>query len=126
MNEAQVIREALENGRDYFEGDEPERIAAYDALAALDALEARVEELEEALRGMMDAFGWMPNADVQERMNRAWKRGVAVLSAVQENEKAQQDMEPDPGSFGGHPYSRTERALGYGTDHDPRFQEGEK
>jgi len=26
----------------------------------------------------------------------------------------------DPGSFGGHPYSETERALGYGTKYDPR------
>jgi len=28
---------------------------------------------------------------------------------------------PDPGSFGGHPYSPNERALGYGTISDPRF-----
>jgi hypothetical protein len=27
---------------------------------------------------------------------------------------------PDPGSFGGHPYTPDELALGYGTDHDPR------
>ena len=28
---------------------------------------------------------------------------------------------PDPSSFGGHPYTPDEIALGYGTDHDPRF-----
>ena len=28
---------------------------------------------------------------------------------------------PDPGSFGGHPYTPDEIALGYGTDRDPRF-----
>ena len=28
---------------------------------------------------------------------------------------------PDPGSFGGHPYTPDEIAKGYGTDHDPRF-----
>lgn len=27
---------------------------------------------------------------------------------------------PDPGSFGGHPYSDRERALGYGSKFDPR------
>ena len=28
---------------------------------------------------------------------------------------------PDPGSFGGHPYTENERAVGYGTKYDPRF-----
>lgn len=31
---------------------------------------------------------------------------------------------PDPGSFGGHPYTPEERSLGYGTEHDPRFVDG--
>jgi hypothetical protein len=30
---------------------------------------------------------------------------------------------PDPGSFGGHPYTPDEIALGYGTDNDPRFSD---
>ena len=34
------------------------------------------------------------------------------------------DDGPDPSSFGGHPYTPTERALGCGTDHDPRFAKG--
>ena len=65
---------------------------ADDALAALDSLAADLARTREALAAVRRWYEEEP-----------WKGS------------------PDPGSFGGHPYSDNERAIGYGSYRDPRF-----
>lgn len=51
------------------------------------------------------------------------ERGVGPAHESEVNAANRQEA-PDPGSFGGHPYTPEERSLGYGTEHDPRFVDG--
>lgn len=48
------------------------------------------------------------------------------MGQVADNQEASEPDTPDPGSFGGHPYTPTERALGYGTDNDPRLRSSDR
>jgi hypothetical protein len=91
---ADTIREALSKRFLAPEGTPWAEIEKYeaDAYTALDALAARYDALENALREIRVWFEEEP-----------W-RGA-----------------PSPGDFGGHSYSKAERAIGYGTYRDPRF-----
>jgi hypothetical protein len=66
----------------------------------------KVLEQEEQLAGLRETVGAL--SDEIEGV-RAWFRDEPW------------DGDPDPGSFGGHPYSDNEREIGYGTYRDPRF-----
>jgi len=136
-----AIRRALERlevGREQVEGFPPTRETA---LAALDELVAKAAERDranddvaelnryidsvlrpkcdryrEALEAAGDlAYGWTRPMSDKERLAAICRVVEAALAADRD------PAPPDPGSFGGHPYTPDEIALGYGTDHDPRF-----
>lgn len=85
---------------------------------SLERAEARVTELERA-HDRLVRHHHKAQSHPRDFEVCTWpecRRARAVLGSVPHHEH------PDPSSHGGHPYTPTERALGYGSENDPRFQ----
>jgi len=119
----------------------PGKEEAYWQRRKLDAAIRHMRDLEDYFRlaGGTDDSPNMIRADrvraIYEQISDDYLNGKTYRPMKERAEAAEAEIElvvewfvqkpwselPDPGDFGGHPYSENERAIGYGTYRDPRF-----
>lgn len=141
-DEAQLRASINGLGSEPSEAGGPGKEEAYWQRRKLDAAIRHMRDLEDYFRlaGGTDDSPNMIRADrvraIYEQISDDYLNGKTYRPTMKERaEAAEAEIElvvewfvqkpwselPDPGDFGGHPYSENERAIGYGTYRDPRF-----